>query len=136
MAENARALADRTPETAPFWQAAAVDRLVLPCCTICEAFHWLPRSRCPACDSTELEWRTASGRGTIHSFAVMHRESPPVTHAIVMLEEGVAMMSRIRTDSTASVWIGMPVVCLFEPLNEVEHAVVFAPFTSASITKL
>lgn len=127
MSANAKPLADRTPENAPFWQAAAEGRLVMPYCEECETFHWLPRGQCPHCFNSQWSWRAASGRGTVHSFSVMHRETPPVVYAIVELREGVAMMTHLVADDPGAVRIGMEVVCAFQPLNGVEHAVLFNP---------
>ncbi|MCO5091700.1 MAG: OB-fold domain-containing protein [Bosea sp.] len=98
---------------------------MLPYCGTCRRFHWLPRGECPHCGDLHWEWRAASGRGTVHSLATMHRETPPVTHAIVELEEGVAMMSHLLADDPAALRIGMAVTCRFQPLNGIEHAVLF-----------
>lgn len=127
MSGKTQNLADRTPENAPFWEAAAEGRLVLPYCGECGTFHWLPRGQCPHCGSLQWKWRAASGRGTVHSLSTMHRESPPVTHAIVLLEEGVAMMTHLLADDAGSLRIGMEVACVFQPLNGIEHAVLFEP---------
>lgn len=130
MSGKTQSLMDRAPENAPFWKAAAEGRLVLPYCGDCRSFHWLPRGQCPHCGNLRWTWHPASGRGTVHSLATMHRESPPVTHAVVLLEEGVAMMSHLIADDPASLRIGMDVTCRFQPLNGIAHAVLFEAATA------
>jgi uncharacterized OB-fold protein len=57
----------------------------------------------------------ASGRGTVHSFTVVHRAPPefvaeaPYVVALVDLEEGPRMMSRLLGVEPAAVVVGMPV---------------------------
>ena len=116
----------------PFWAAAAEGRLDIPVCEDCNSAHLFPRSRCPSCNSARLSWRTASGRGEIYSFSVVHRApSPafasdvPYTVAIVRLAEGPHLMGRLNAAPDGA-RIGMKVrtgfaegpagrIALFEP---------------------
>ncbi|HEV7801491.1 MAG TPA: OB-fold domain-containing protein, partial [Burkholderiales bacterium] len=86
--------------TAPYWSAANEGRLVLPRCTACSRWHFYPRALCPYCSSDKLEWQSASGRGEVYSYTVVHRApSPafaaevPYVVAIVELEEGPHLMT-------------------------------------------
>jgi len=46
-----------SPElTRPFWEGARRHELVMPRCTICAHLFFYPRSECPQCLSTHLEW--------------------------------------------------------------------------------
>jgi len=56
-----------TPETKPFWDAAADGRLVIKQCTACGQSHHYPRTICPFCGSDATEWRPASGRGKVYN---------------------------------------------------------------------
>ncbi len=91
-------------------------RLWLQHCTACGAYIFYPRVLCPRCGATDLTWLPASGRGTIHSRAVLHRRQTPGSdrppqHAIVLidLEEGPRLMSRLPGIAPEDIRIGAPV---------------------------
>ena len=103
------------PEAAPFWAAVAAGRLDLQRCQTCGRHVFYPRAVCPHCGGSHLEWVTASGRASVYSFTVVHRapaefqaEAPYVV-ALVELEEGVRMLTRLLDVEPARVWVGMPV---------------------------
>ena len=114
-------------DTRPFWEAAAEHRLLIQHCTNCDNFVFYPRVLCPHCHSEGLEWREASGRGTIYSFTVSRRpaspgfkDDVPYVVAIVELEEGPRMMSNVRVDDVGRVRIGQRVRVVFEDVtNEI-----------------
>ena len=116
---------DPTPEDAPFWEAAAEDRLVLPRCRGCATFIWYPRSFCPQCHSPQgVEWVPASGRGTVYSFTVSHRgmgpysEHAPYVVAYVELEEGPRVLTNIVGADLDTLGIGDPVTVVFQPAGQ------------------
>jgi len=108
-------------EDAPFWQAAAEDRLMLPRCLACGAFIWYPRVFCPDCHKSGVEWVPASGRGTIYSFTVNQRaagawaEFSPYVIAYVELDEGPRVLTNIVGVDPEEVRIGDAVTAIFEP---------------------
>src|SRR5215831_15280199 len=57
-----------TAESKTFFDAARQGRLLIPICTACDRAHWYPRVICPFCASDKVEWREASGKGTIYTF--------------------------------------------------------------------
>jgi uncharacterized OB-fold protein len=98
-----------------FWAAAAHGRLLIQRCPACGHRQFYPRALCTSCGATP-EWEEASGRGTVHTFTVIHqnharpfRDLLPYVVAIVELEEGVRMMGNIVDCSPGDVSIGMPV---------------------------
>lgn len=100
--------------TQPFWDGIAEGKLRLQRCGGCGRCIFFPRAVCPHCMSAELEWVDASGRGTVHSVTVVHRAPPgfddvPYPVALVDLEEGVRMMTRIVDVDPADVRIGQQV---------------------------
>ena len=104
------------PETRPFWAAVAAGRLDIQRCTACGRHVFYPRgSVCPHCGALALEWVTAAGRGVLHSFTVVHRAPPelaaeaPYVVALIDLEEGPRMMSRLVGVEPAAVAVGMAV---------------------------
>lgn len=88
-----------TPETEPFWEAAAAGQLCLPRCQPCDRFFFPPRPFCPACLSDDVVWEAASGRGRLHTYVINHRAAPgfepPYAIAVVELDEGPRMMANI-----------------------------------------
>lgn len=102
-------------ETAPFWDAVTAGRLDVQRCQSCGRHVFYPRSLCPHCGGVDLEWVTVSGRGTVYSLTVVHRapaefqaEAPYVV-ALVELEEGVRMLTRLIDVEPAAVRVAMPV---------------------------
>ena len=104
-----------TPETRPFWDAAAEGRLLIKTCTACGQAHHYPRALCPFCFSDRTEWRPASGRGTIYSYSVMRRVPVPYAIAYVTLEEGISMMTNIVGCDLDAIRIGQAVRVVFAP---------------------
>ncbi|HSR21990.1 MAG TPA: Zn-ribbon domain-containing OB-fold protein [Candidatus Eisenbacteria bacterium] len=90
-----------TPETQPYWDGARAGQLRIQRCTACREHYFSPRPFCPRCGSPEVEWVTASGRATLHSYVINYRPAPgfedeaPYAIAIVALEEGPRMMTNI-----------------------------------------
>jgi uncharacterized OB-fold protein len=85
-----------------FFEAAAEGRLLIQRCDACGAAQFYPRMHCAHCHAGAVAWVEASGRATLHTFTVVHRtmtpelaEDCPYVLAIVELEEGVRMTSRV-----------------------------------------
>jgi len=95
------------------WAAQlAAGQVKIQRCTACARHVFYPRRLCPYCASTALEWVEASGRGTVHATTVVARSAArggDYNVALVDLEEGVRMMSRVDGIDAADVRIGMPV---------------------------
>lgn len=109
------------PDSAPYWDGARNERLMIRSCKACGQKHFMPRYLCPHCWSTELDWVQASGRATVHSFSIIRRApaavfapNVPYVVALVDLEEGPRMMSNIVGDGALEVRIGEAVRVCFE----------------------
>lgn len=88
------------PTTAPFWEAALDGRLVVQRCRACNASQLYPRPFCLRCESTELDWADASGRGRVYSMTTNHLQvrpdlEPPYVIALVELDEGPRLLMHI-----------------------------------------
>ncbi|MFB6845956.1 Zn-ribbon domain-containing OB-fold protein [Streptomyces sp. NPDC056373] len=88
--------------TRTYWDAAAEGRLLIRRCGACGRAHHYPREFCPHCWSEDVTWETASGRATLYTWSVVHRNDlPPFSHrvpyvaAVVALAEGPRMMTEI-----------------------------------------
>jgi len=87
--------------------------------------HFMPRNGCPNCWSEDLEWVDASGRGTVHTFSIVHRAplpefaaDAPYVVAMVDLEEGPRMYTNIVGEAALDVAIGDKVQVRFQDRGE------------------
>jgi hypothetical protein len=124
-------------ESAPFWRAAREGRLLIMHCRACDRPYFYPRRSCPRCWSDETEWRQASGRGTVHTYSVVHQNPAPpfrnwCPYAVVLvdLDEGVRMMANWdRTVDLSELAVGLPVEVAFEAINDELALPRFRPLT-------
>jgi uncharacterized protein len=89
-------LINLTPDvfTAPFWEAAAEHRLVVPRCTRCGTFRLPPSAFCWSCQAQVVEWIEQPGRGAVYSFTIVWHpllpdlaDSVPYVPAVVELPD-------------------------------------------------
>jgi hypothetical protein len=120
--------------TRPFWEAAKRHELVMPRCTTCDHVFFYPRSECPRCFSTALEWVPVSGRGRLHSFTVVYqpanaafRDEAPHVYAVVQLDEGPRMVSNVVQCDPEAVRVDMPLVAVFDDVTPEWTLVKFKP---------
>lgn len=132
-------LPEMLSETAGFWEATTRGELVIQKCLDCGALIYFPRMICPHCLSRNLGWKRASGRGTIHSYTIMHRvlydsfaDDVPYVYAIIDLEEGVRMTSNVINIAPEAVHVGLPVKVTFIPANADIAIPVFEPIPKIS----
>jgi uncharacterized OB-fold protein len=109
-------------DSAPYWEGARRDKLLLQRCIDCQTFRFFPRYLCTHCGSENVEWVEASGRGTVHSFTIVHRAAfpafqarTPYVVALIDLVEGPRMMTNIVGEDALGIEIGEPVEVVFEP---------------------
>src|ERR1700756_4061715 len=114
-------------ETEAFWDAAREGRFVVPTCTACGKAHWYPRAVCPFCADSNIEWRVASGSGTIYTFSVMRRAKEPYAIAYVTLAEGPTMMTNIVDCDFDALSIGQSVTVVFAPSENGPPVPMFRP---------
>jgi uncharacterized protein len=79
-------------------------------CGDCGAAVFYPRVVCPVCGGADLVWETSSGRGVVYATtAVYRRDADPYNVALVDLEEGFRMMSRVEGVPAEEVEVGTKV---------------------------
>ena len=103
------------PETQKFWAAAAEKRLLLKRCLVTNKAFFYPRNHSPFSGTPETEWFEASGKGTIYSFSVLPRATPPYCIAYVELLEGPKILTNVIADDFEKLEIGLPVTVTFVP---------------------
>lgn len=119
--------ATMTPETEPFWAAAAEGRLVIQRCIPCDKVFYYPRSHCPFCLSDNVEWEETTGEGTIYSYSVARRVPVPYAIAYVELAEGPIVLSNIVDADLNALSIGQPVRLTFKTSVEGVAVPMFTP---------
>ncbi|MET0147047.1 MAG: OB-fold domain-containing protein [Ilumatobacteraceae bacterium] len=111
----------------PYWRAAREHRFVLMRCTDCQKYVHPPRPTCPRCQSAAIAATTASGRGTVYSFGVMHRGGNPgfeddLPYAVLVVELAeeplLFAIGNVVDCPLEAIEIGMPVEVVFEDLTD------------------
>ena len=92
------------------------------------AYIFYPRVAEPKTGATDLDWVTASGRGTVYSTTVIRQKPPKEDYnlALIDLAEGPRMMSRVQGIAPTQVKIGMAVQARIV-IDEDRPLVVFEP---------
>ena len=75
-----------------------------------DAAVFYPRVCAPGSGAQDLEWRTSRGLGTVYSSTwIPVKDGKPYNVALVDMDEGFRLMSRVEDIDPAAVWIGMRV---------------------------
>lgn len=113
------------PVNAEFWKQCQDGILRFQRCADCEAWRFLPRYMCAQCGSPEYEWTPSTGRGLIFSWTVTYQpfhpafaRDIPYVAAVVELEEGVRMATRLLDCDPGAVALDMPVELVFQTIGE------------------
>ena len=110
-------------DTRFFWEGARAGELRIQRCKACGTLRHPPGPVCPQCHSFEWDEATASGRGTVYSFVVMHYpEVPPSEHpnpiALIQLEEGTRLITQLVGVAPGDVRIGQKVKLEFHTCDD------------------
>jgi uncharacterized protein len=114
-------------ESQAFWTAAREGRFIVPVCAACGKAHWYPRAICPFCGSADMQWRDASGRGTIYTYSVMRRVKEPYVIAHVTLAEGPTMLTNIVDCDFDKLYVGQSVTIVFKRSENGQAVPMFKP---------
>jgi uncharacterized OB-fold protein len=88
-------------------------------CTASAKAVFYPRLFSPVSVNSPLEWRTSKGLGTVYATTVVYRRNePPYNVAMIDLDEGFRIMSRVEDIDPESVEIGMRVKLRMHPGTE------------------
>ena len=89
-----------TDISAPFWEGIRARKLMLQVCNATGRAQFYPRPQ-SLYGAAGIEWREASGRGTIFALTESHVAPPRLQHAVpyalalVVLAEGPRMLARV-----------------------------------------
>ena len=108
-----------------YWDGLKDERLLLQHCRACGHKQVYQQAICRRCGAEELVHEQASGRGTVHSFSVVHRapgpafkQDTPYAVLLVELDEGPRMISSLTQADPMSVDFGNPVELVCERLED------------------
>ena len=121
-------------ESQPYWDALVDGRLLIKHCNDCGRFHSYPRPFCPHCWSDAVEWHEACGRGRVYTYSTVYvNDLPPFgpeapyVAAIVELEEGPRVMTRLVDCTKDDITIDMPVLLDVQQFDDEHNMAVFRP---------
>lgn len=78
-----------------------------------------PRVVVPGTANPDLEWRVSKGLGTVYATTVVYsKNEPPLNVALIDLDEGFRMMSRVEEIDPLQVKIGLRVKVKMHPGDE------------------
>ncbi len=110
-----------------YQEALNQGKFIIQQCKGCGKHVFYPRVLCPHCGSVELKWVEPTGRGVVYSTSIV-RQKPEkggdYNVALIELEEGPRMLSRVMDLDPDKVKIGMQ-VSAHVGLLDGQHAVVF-----------
>ncbi|MDO9264006.1 MAG: Zn-ribbon domain-containing OB-fold protein, partial [Desulfosalsimonadaceae bacterium] len=132
--ETQRPIPAIQPWTKEFWKATKQGKLLVQQCADCKARIFFPKKACPECWSENLTWIESSGMAKIYTFTLMmdmvepkFMADLPYIIAMVDLEEGIRMTTRIINCKPEDVCIGMDVEVVFQDLSPECSLPVFQP---------
>jgi hypothetical protein len=93
---------------------------------------FFPRAVAPRTGSANLEWRVSKGLGTVYATTVVHyKNEAPLNVALIDVDEGFRLMSRVEDIDPMQVKIGMRVKVRMHPGDEkLPPYPVFSPLLS------
>ena len=113
------------PGTKAYWDACKQHKLLIQQCESCGTHQFYPRTICTSCSAISLKWVEASGKATVTSWTIIrhpvseaYAEEVPYVIALVELQEGPVMMTRMIDCDPESVRSGMAVEACFEDWTE------------------
>jgi len=101
-----------SPAMSAYSEALAAGQFRIQRCGGCGQHVFYPRVVCPHCGSGDLAWIEPSGLGTVYSTTVVRRSADKggsYNVALIDLDEGVRLMSRVDGLAPEAVRIGMRV---------------------------
>lgn len=113
------------PWSEKFWEGTKQGKLLIQHCKNCNSLIFYPKKACPECWSENLDWTQASGKAKVTTFTVVKDmveprfwADIPYVLALVELEEGLQMMTRIVECDHDNLKIGMDVEVVFEDITD------------------
>ena len=113
------------PEAKPYWRSLKEHAMKIQRCADCSKWIFAPRTMCPNCMGSNLEWIAVSGRGKVYSTCTYHhgargftKEDVPYNVSIIELEEGARLVSNVVGVPTTDVKIGTAVEVVYDDVTD------------------
>jgi uncharacterized protein len=109
------------PTIESFYRYVSERKLMGVRCVRCRHVMVPPRTICPKCRNTQVEWVELGPKGKLVTYTIVHVAPPQFKHmtpyavGIVEMPEGVNVPSIIRTSRLESLKIGMELEVDFSP---------------------
>jgi uncharacterized OB-fold protein/acyl dehydratase len=124
-----------TQDNAFWFEGARAHQLLIQHCTSCGTLRHPPLPACGTCRSLDWDTVTASGRGTLYSFVVVHYPQVPsfeypLAIGLVELEEGTRVVANIEGIERDGLQIGLALDATFVDYDDELSLPVFGPRAS------
>lgn len=117
----------------PFWEASRDRKLLLQFCTRTRKYQFFPRPNSLSDGRLGLEWREASGKGSVYTYTIVRKARGPFAGhepfiiATVTLDEGVNVVTNIVNCDARQINIGLRVKAYWHPVSNGTHILMFEP---------
>lgn len=122
------------PINQAWWDQCQGGVLHFQKCDGCNKFRHLPRNMCAFCGSPEWKWTPSKGKGKLYSWTIAHMPMHPAfaafvpyVAAVIEMEEGVRMVSWLRSAVLEDLALEMPVKLEFERVTPEFQLPCFVP---------
>ena len=129
MSKDAQAMLAEPGPDQVYREALNAGTFQIQQCATCSKHIFYPRLVCPHCGSNEIAWVSPSGQGAVYSTTVVRRKPErggDINVAMIELDEGVRMMSRVEGLPPTDVTIGLRVTARLVDQGETKQ-VIFEP---------
>ncbi|MDF3313278.1 Zn-ribbon domain-containing OB-fold protein [Rhodococcus sp. NPDC057014] len=107
----------------PFWDGCLENRLLLQFCASCDRYQFVPIEGCSRCNGP-VEWREASGRGTLYTYTVIRTlyhpafaDELPYNVSVIALEEGPQILANVVDIDNDDLKVGMALEVVFDSVD-------------------
>lgn len=112
-------------DSRPYWTSGEHGVLAIFRCAKCAYYVHPPAPFCPRCESRDVGPQAVSGRGSVFSFTINHKQwvpglAVPYVLGLVTIEEqdDVRLVTNIVGCAPQEVTFGMAVEVMFEPAED------------------
>jgi len=109
------------PDSELYWETAKLNKLMIQYSKDTKEYFLYSKQLTNTQDSTNIEWKEVSGKGTIYSYTVIHTpagpaftDDVPYIVASITLDEGARIITNIKINNEEKISIGDKVKVFFD----------------------